>query len=132
MPTDGIFFCAPERLQVYLCGMVRMWLMLATLVATAPLLLNAQTPSNCPTISITGPAGIVAPGDTATFVVAIDVSEAEKAKLGYLWSTTNGVLESCTSSSTSNRGPQIVRSLRALRGLRTFSFPEGLVPTDFR
>ena len=74
--------------------MVRIWLLLAIIVATSPLLLNAQTPANCPTITVTGPAGIVAPGDMATFVVSVDVPEAEKAKLVYLWSSDTGEIAS--------------------------------------
>lgn len=45
--------------------------------------------SNCPTISILGPAGIVAPNNPATYVVKIE-RKGKELKLEYIWSVNAG------------------------------------------
>ena len=46
----------------------------------------------CPTISVTGPAGITNPGDTMTFTA--NVSGGSQASITYNWSVTGGTIES--------------------------------------
>jgi hypothetical protein len=51
----------------------------------------AQTNTNppCPTISVTGPAGIVSPGDVARYTVNVD-DKGQKLNLEYVWSVSAG------------------------------------------
>jgi hypothetical protein len=45
--------------------------------------------SLCPTISVTGPAGIFEPGETITFIVSLN-READKINLKYNWTVSGG------------------------------------------
>ncbi|MFZ1700179.1 MAG: Ig-like domain-containing protein [Pyrinomonadaceae bacterium] len=47
--------------------------------------------ASCPTISVTGPAGIVAAGETTTFVATVDPSRPD---LAYEWTISNGSIAS--------------------------------------
>src|SRR5688572_28864529 len=51
---------------------------------------QAGAPSSCPTIFVTGPAGVLNPGDTATFTVTVEAPEPEKQNLQYLWTVSSG------------------------------------------
>lgn len=46
----------------------------------------------CPTILVTGPAGITRPGETATFAANVDVDDLKK--LSYKWSVSSETIES--------------------------------------
>ena len=78
-----LFFALPSRLRVYLSGMVRIWLLLAIFVVASPQVLNAQTPANCPTITVTGPAGIVTPGEY--FYFAAELSGPVPEDVSFSW-----------------------------------------------
>ena len=60
-----------------------MWLKLAILVATSPLLVQAQTPASCPTINVTGPAGVVTPGEY--FYFAAELSGPVPKDVSFSW-----------------------------------------------
>ena len=63
--------------------MVRIWLSLAIIAVTSPLLLNAQTPANCPTITVSGPAGVLSPGENFHFVAQLSGSVPKD--VSFLW-----------------------------------------------
>src|SRR5687768_13986812 len=62
----------------------------ALIVLAACMSLTAQQTTSCPHVTITGPAGVTAPGETATYQVSVNLSENQKLQLEYVWSTTAG------------------------------------------
>lgn len=73
----------------------------AALLIVLSILTNAQdkTDSNCPTVSVTGFAGIVAPGEMVTFTASVD-PKGKELKLEYVWSVSSGTIVSGQGTST--------------------------------
>lgn len=73
----------------------------AALLIILSILTSAQdkTDSNCPIVSVTGPAGIVAPGEMAAFTASVD-TKGKELRLEYVWSVSSGTIVSGQGTST--------------------------------
>ncbi len=69
-------------------GLIILWIILS--VTT---LIAQEEPDKCPTISVNGPAGIVSPGEIATYVAQVD-TKGQKLSLVYEWSVSAGEIVS--------------------------------------
>lgn len=58
-----------------------------------------QTGSNCPTVSITGPSGIIPAGKISTYTASID-GKGKELKLEYVWSVSSGNIVAGQGTST--------------------------------
>src|SRR3954454_12815274 len=67
-----------------------LWLIALLLTAfLVPVFGQTEPPAVCPTISVSGPDGIVMPGDTARYVVNVK-GQAEYPGLEYRWTLSDG------------------------------------------
>jgi hypothetical protein len=78
--------------------------------------------SNCPIINLLGPAGIVAPNETATYLVTLDM-KGQELKLEYIWSISESeILQGQGTKSISVKQP-LSQSLTVTIEIK--GFPEG-------
>lgn len=77
-------------------------------------------PTNCPVISVTGPAGIVLTGERAKYIVTIDAIETQELDLQYVWTTSAGeIISGQGTTSIEVRQPdQGLTAMVEIKGLR--------------
>lgn len=70
---------------------LRRWSLIVAILALSSGIYGQSTDSPCPSITVTGPAGMISPGDAAQFSASIDGLEGSVG-IGYEWSVNAGII----------------------------------------
>jgi hypothetical protein len=88
--ADWIFLFWVQGLDVYFRQMKKLLLTIFFVLAVCSVSIAQNTePTNCPMISVTGPAGIVGVGELATYTATVG-SEADSYPVEFVWTTSAG------------------------------------------
>lgn len=89
---------------------------------------QAETPAKCPSISITGPAGIVQPGDLLRFTVSIH-SENTTQNLAFEWNVEAGAIVSGQGTKTLEVKPEKYYNKTTIATVSVTGLPDGCPKT---